>query len=85
MYGREGAHQLCREWCRRAEYFYQIWLETEEAGFEFNQAHADGYEESVEWLDYMISLPAEDAAFARGMEIRRMAPCLGQLLEQKGA
>ena len=41
-YGRADAHQLCREWCRRLEYFDQLWLEAGlPPNFEYNQVHGD--------------------------------------------
>ena len=76
-YGRAGAHQLCREWCRRNEYFFRIYQAAENDFFEFAQAHIDDYQEDMEWLDFMIAEPADTVTFARGMEIRRMVPRVG--------
>ena len=69
--------QLCREWCRRSEHFYRVWLEAEAEGFEFTQAEVDDYTEDMEWLNFMIAQPPESPAFARGVQIRRLIPRLG--------
>ena len=76
-FGRGPAHQLCREWCRRAEFFYRIWVEAESEEFVFTALHINSYEEDMEWLDFMIGLPASDPAFAKGMEMRGSAPRVG--------
>lgn len=76
-FGRAAAHQLCREWCRRSEHFYRVWLEAEVEGFEFTQAEVDDYTEDMEWLNFMIAQPPESPAFARGVQIRRLIPRLG--------
>lgn len=78
-YGRGPAHQLCREWCRRSEYFYQLWVwaEEDEEDFGYTEAQVLAYEEDMEWLDFMISQEADSPAFIRGMEIRRMKPFMG--------
>ena len=78
-YGRAQAHQLCREYCRRGEYFCQLWVESDcgDDEFEYRDEHVAGYVEDMEWLNFMIALPAESAAFARGMELWRLVIRVG--------
>ena len=47
------------------------------ADFVYEQRHVDEYQEDEEWLDCLIGLPNESDAFARGVEIRQLAPRLG--------
>ena len=77
--GRAEAHQLCREYCRRGELFYQLWVESDCGVDEFDYCdeHIAEYVEDIEWLDFMIGLPTESTAFGRGMELRRLVPRVG--------
>ena len=50
-FGRAEAHQLCREWCRRSEYFYQVYIAAVLPDeFLYEQRHIDEYIEDEEWL-----------------------------------
>ena len=77
-YGRASAHALCRERCRRSEFFYKLWSEAGETeGFEFSAAHGGEYHEDAEWLDCLAGLPEGDVALRRAREIQGLLPRLG--------
>ena len=74
-YGDNAAMQLSREYCRRGEWYYMIWLETgSSADFRYTQEHLDSYLEIEEWVDWLLSLVPGSLPYARGMEIKRAVP-----------
>jgi len=75
-YGRDAACQLAREFCRRGEYYYQLYLEAGDEDFEYTGEHVAGYEESLQWLDFISVLDVEDNAFMKGLELRDLMPRL---------
>ena len=76
-YGKEGATTLAREWARRAEYFYRLYLASGDVGFKYSQEHVDRYVDSPVFLDYLIGLDVEHPAFDVGTALRKLAPRLG--------
>ena len=73
-YGEDNCAQLCREWVRRMDHFYNVWLEhgtfeTDEAKAAC-KAYAD-YEAFAAWLE---ALPAKHKARPRAMELRALYP-----------
>ena len=76
-YTPDGAHQLAREWCRRAQFFFSQWSHAEEDPFQYTQDHVDEYQEDLEWLNFCIDLGADGPIFAKCIEVRNVAPRLG--------
>ena len=70
-----GANYVCREYCRRAQYFYDIWFESE-AGLHhiYSKGELQGYEMSFDFVDCMRGLGYESEAFEKGMLVRRLPP-----------
>lgn len=78
-YGREAANQLAREYCRRAHYFFSIWLHGRQDSFEYSQAHIDAYDECSEWLAWLDGLADEDRwSRQRAHVMRSLCPRLGR-------
>ena len=76
-YGREGANQLAREYCRRGHFFLRLWLQSG-TDFQFTQEHIDAYQEAAEWRSWVESVPPEHRwCRQRAGEIRLLAPKLG--------
>ena len=74
-YGRLGATILTSEFCRRASYFYTLWLESDDPEtFEYSQSDLDAYEEGFESINYCADLPVESPGFKRGQELRLEFP-----------
>ena len=63
-YGRDGACALSREWARRADYFYRLFLDAGDPAFTYKQYHVDACPESEVFLDYLTGLVAEDPVFS---------------------
>ena len=75
-YGNNSAVQLAREYCRRADHYFKIWLEdpTYNQKFRYNDAHIASYTETTEWFDFALAQPLNSATFGRVMEVRRLVP-----------
>ena len=79
LYGRPAATELAREYCRRGDYFYSLYLNAEEDEFAFTAAHVAAYPESPAFIDFMCSLEMDDPAFDAGLEVRALVPYLGEV------
>jgi hypothetical protein len=73
-YGIPGATHLASEYVRRSHYFLGIWLESEAEVFLYEQHHVDDYEESLEFVTWMLEQPIESVHFARASELRKLKP-----------
>ncbi len=76
-YGREDAHMLVREWCRRGEWFYMAWFESEHRPFQFTDLMINDYPESLEFNRWMATLLPGSASFDRGANVRQSVPAIG--------
>ena len=57
-YGREPAHKLMREWCRRAEYFFQVFCGGSETwGVDFEDFELHGNSPYIATPLHCIALP----------------------------
>lgn len=77
LYGRPACHELAREYCRRAQFFFDLWVDAEVEVFHYEQVHLDMYEETLEWVTFCCELDEESETFARAIEIRSLLPKLG--------
>lgn len=76
-YGREGANQLAREYCRRGHFFLRLWLQHG-ADFQYRQEHLHAYQECDEWRQWVEGLPqVQGWNQQRAEQMRALAPRLG--------
>jgi hypothetical protein len=79
-HGMDESKCLIREWCRRSEFFFNLYVEAADTEFEYTAAHCASYPESVDFVEALIEMDLESSSFALGMEIRRLQPRLGPRL-----
>ena len=76
-YSERNAVELSKEWVRRGNYYKQLW---DDAGspldFAYTDAHVEGYEESLVFLEWACSIDADTATMDRIIEVRRVRPVL---------
>eukprot|EP00928_Gymnodinium_smaydae_P024546 TRINITY_DN19834_c0_g1_i1.p1 TRINITY_DN19834_c0_g1~~TRINITY_DN19834_c0_g1_i1.p1 ORF type:complete len:1127 (+),score=108.08 TRINITY_DN19834_c0_g1_i1:363-3383(+) len=81
-YGEVGSNELAREVCRRAQYFYNLYvadsLESDDPSipYEYSQYHVDSYAESKEFTDFLSSFPEGHAVLRKVVEVRSCCPRL---------
>ena len=76
-YTREGACTLAREWARRADYFYRLYLESGAPDFRYTDQMVKDFPDSIEFLDFLLSKDVEDHCYIVGQELRSLCPRLG--------
>ena len=59
-YTQENANQLAREFCRRGQYYWNMYYESDDPDFVYTQEQIDSYEEDVPYLEWQAML-AEDS------------------------
>lgn len=70
-FGFEPSAELAREYVRRGEYFYRLFVAAGSPDeFEYSEEDVAGYAEGLAWLDFITSLDVESPAFGRGIELR---------------
>jgi hypothetical protein len=76
LYGEYGAGVMAREVCRRCEFFYRQYLDSEEddEDFKFTEEMISAYVESMEFLDWACSLDISTASFERMLTVRLITP-----------
>lgn len=73
-FGMESAHALCREFCRRGDYFFSIWAAQPDDRFQFSEEDIQSYEETLEWVTFLTEADTDGPVFQRGLEIRELVP-----------
>ena len=73
----ENCAQLSREYCRRGEHFYLIYVASLDADHQFTQAEIDAYPPNLEWINWLLSIDPECISRRRAREIDMLAPRLG--------
>jgi hypothetical protein len=72
---------LAREYCRRGQYFCNLYYQNTIGDFEYTQAHVDGYRESNEFSAWADALPAVGVLRLRVLEMRdTLVPILGPVV-----
>ena len=57
-YEQEGANLLALEWCRRLQYFYNIYVCQSESEYDYSDDDCGSYKEPVSFTAYLDRLPA---------------------------
>ena len=76
-FGREAAHKLAEEWCRRADHYYRLFVEDEcedGAKFRYCEEYLESYEEDLEWVSWLLEQDENGKVWAAAHEIRAMRP-----------
>ena len=73
-YGEAVACRMALEVCRRLEHYFRIYLEADNDAMVYSEAQQASYEESIDWIDWILGLLDGDAAFDRAVGIRKIVP-----------
>ena len=73
-YGIEASHALCREAARRGDYFFSIWADQPDDGYQFTSDDVAGYPETLEWVTFMTEADINGPIFERGLLVRALVP-----------
>ena len=76
-YGEEGSRLLANEFCRRGDYFCDLWVSSSNDEFVFTQQMLDDYQDGFEFIAWLCDQPIDSVCFEKGNELRRLAPKLG--------
>ena len=76
-FGQDAANELAREYCRRGEYFFCLYLDAEDEAFAYTDAHVQAYPESPAWVSFREGLVAGSVTHRRAMELQRAVPRFG--------
>ena len=73
-YGDERATKLCLEWCRRCQFFYDMYLEADTPLYTYSDADLCSYVEDIDWLNFVLANEEHDAFWNRAMGLRTLVP-----------
>ena len=65
---------LTKEWVNRSHYFFSLWVQSDDEDFRYSPEHAEGYEDSIEFVDWLLAQPISGPSFARGSDLRKLLP-----------
>ena len=74
LYGEAAAHAMALEWCRRCQFFYNLWVAANDESYQFTPADLEDYREGEEWLAFTSSLDEGHAAWPRIQRLRELVP-----------
>ena len=74
VYGQDGANYLARELCRKAQYFYNFFEQSEDDDFIYEDHHYAGFIESPEFGAYIAGLAPADPCVDAANAIRNLRP-----------
>ena len=72
-----GCLLMSSEYCRKAHYFYALWLARvaeEQWAFEYTQGDLDEYRPSDEYLDWALEVPIGSETYKRFTELHLLMP-----------
>ena len=74
MGSREVAHALAVEWCKRNQWFFNLWKAEETAGFKYTDDDYSSYKASAAWVAFKDNLNEPSDAFVRACRIDAVRP-----------
>ena len=69
---KDAVVELAREYCRRGEYFYMLFVGNSD--IEYTPEVVSAYPESERFLDWACALDLEDPVYDEAREVRSLAP-----------
>ena len=66
------AHLMCRLWCHRMQYLFDVWLNSGDAFFVFQQSDIDAYREPPELQQLIDRLAGKHKQ--RALDLRKVVP-----------
>ena len=80
LYGERGSVELATEVCRRGEFWFSLWLRSDDLNFVYTQDDIDAYADNLEFLDFLAEVALDHPVFDEAMAIRReMHPLVGPI------
>jgi hypothetical protein len=73
-YGEVAAHAMALEWCRKCQYYYDIYKEANDEHYVYSEADVADYREEATFLEFTSDLGAEHPAWKRLLPVRELAP-----------
>jgi hypothetical protein len=73
VYGEVGAFTLSAEWCKRMQYYFDLWLSGPD-DYSFKPEGSEGYKPSENWLLFKASLAPNSKAMQRAVAIEALFP-----------
>ena len=67
---------MALEWCRRCEFYYQMWLSQSEKSYKYTPADLASYEEDFDWTSFICELDVESPTWHRAGQIMVLQPRL---------
>ena len=75
-YGREGPHILCNEIARRAQFFYDLWLGSDDADFSYTAELRASYEEGAEFQAWFAGLEPDSLLHRTALQVLQLFPAM---------
>ena len=73
-YGESTANHMALQWCRRLQHYFDLWLQSDEAVFEYSSAALESYDPGQEWTSLLATLPSKGPARLRAEGIDSLCP-----------
>ena len=73
-YTETGCHTLALEWCRRLQFFFDIWRQQDDPTYVYSDSDLQAYSETEEWKTFLASIRANPETNRRVEAIRCLLP-----------
>jgi hypothetical protein len=77
LYGAAAANAMAVEWCRKLQYYFDIWMEQGSSNYQYTEADIKGYKPTTAWLDFETDVPLKGKLWDRVSAILAMRPSTG--------
>ena len=71
---RDGAHILCNEVARRAQFFYDMWLGNDDAACAFTPEHEASYEKGAEFQEWFVRVVPNSLLRRAALQVQLLFP-----------
>ena len=71
--------RLAEEWCRKMQFFYDLYMEAEGNEIHFTRAMVDEYIERADYSEWVEALEVGSKAKDRALSLRKLSPSLAPL------
>ena len=75
-YGELACQMLAEEWCRRRQFWFNMWREQGDSDYMYTKEDIDSYQEDLEFVNFLCETPTDSPAWERAEALRKQVPPL---------
>ena len=71
---RANTNIMAREVCRRAQYYYNMYVQSDQDPHVYTDEELESFPKSLEYITWVLTLDQDSSTYKRAMDIQRLVP-----------